>query len=172
VKRHRLLDVPRRHGGKIPDTEVARIRDRLAERPDDGKAVMRLVAAREYKAGLSPAEIERKYGWPEGTVYHWLDYIEQRGLDGALRDRDRSGRPPKLSDEERDRLLEDLRGSPENCGYDHGEWIPALVDHHLETEYGVEYSIRHVRRLMNEAGISWPRRSPSVGTKIEGATDE
>jgi hypothetical protein len=67
------------HGGKLSDTETEELVDQLAEQPDEGQAVMRLVAAREYKAGLSPAQIESKYGWPEGTVYHWLGYFEERG---------------------------------------------------------------------------------------------
>jgi hypothetical protein len=45
------------HGNKISGVTVEQVRDRLAEETDP-KAIKRLTAAREYLAGLSPAEIE------------------------------------------------------------------------------------------------------------------
>lgn len=140
---------------KLSGITTEELRERLAEKPSEGQAVMRLVAAREYKAGLSPGEIEAKYGWPEGTVYHWLDYFDERGVDGALTDKRRSGRPPKLDDADRQQFIDDLQRSPGAFGYERQSWVPALAQQHLETEYGVEYSLRHVTRLMNESGLSW-----------------
>jgi len=48
-------------GSKIPDLSVERVRERLADERDP-KAIRRLTAAREYFAGLSPDDIEEKYG--------------------------------------------------------------------------------------------------------------
>ena len=45
------------HGNKISGVTVEQIRDQLVEETDP-KAIKRLTAAREYLAGLSPAEIE------------------------------------------------------------------------------------------------------------------
>lgn len=83
-------------GEILSDVTTEELRNQLATQPREGKAVMRLVAAREYKAGLSPAEIEGKYGWPERTIYHWLEYFTERSIGDALADKPRSGRPPKF----------------------------------------------------------------------------
>jgi transposase len=148
------------HGGKLSDTETEELVDQLAEQPDEGQAVMRLVAAREYKAGLSPAQIEDKYGWPEGTIYHWLGYFEERGDDAALVDKPRSGRPRKLTDEQYERFMSELQESPQEFGYDYQAWFPVLAHHHLRSEYDVEYSLRHIRRLLDEAELSWRTARP------------
>jgi transposase len=148
------------HGGKLSDTETEDLVDQLAEQPDEGQAVMRLVAAREYKAGLSPAQIEDKYGWSEGTVYHWLGYFEKRGDDAALVDKPRSGRPRKLTDEQYEQFIDELQESPQEFGYDHQAWFPLLAHHYLRSEYDVEYSLRHIRRLLNEAELSWRTARP------------
>jgi hypothetical protein len=52
------------HGqGREQDSRpVERVRESLADEHDP-KAIKRLTAAREYLAGLSPEDIEEKYGW-------------------------------------------------------------------------------------------------------------
>ena len=83
-------------GGKLAEVNSSHLRQRLAEETDP-KAIKRLVAALEYKDGLSPAKIEEKYGWPKQTIYSWLNRFEERGVEAALRDEPRSGRRPLLS---------------------------------------------------------------------------
>lgn len=148
------------HGEKLAGITLQDLRRRLADPPDAGQAVQRLVAAIEYKTGASPADIEDKYGWPKRTVYNWLDYLEDRGLDDGLTDQDRSGRPPELTDAQREAFFEDLHASPEEVGYDRQAWFPKLAQDHLATAYEVEYSLRHVRRLLHEAGLSWRTARP------------
>ena len=48
-------------GNKISDLSVERVRELLADERDP-KAIKRLTATREYLAGLSPDDIEEKYG--------------------------------------------------------------------------------------------------------------
>lgn len=138
-----------RHGGKIPDVAPEAIRRRLPE-ATDAKAVKRLVVAREYLAGRTPAEIESKYGFPEQTVYDWLDRIEERGLDAALVDDRPPGRAPTLAGERRRRFERAVRRPPEEAGFDAPAWTPALAGEFLRESFGVSFSRRHVRRLLAE----------------------
>ena len=103
-------------GSKIPDLSVERVRESLADERDP-KAIKRLTAAREYLTGLSPEDIEEKYGWDRQTVYNWLDRFEERDFEDALYDDKRLGRPPKLSEEEFEQFAETLNQSPEEVGY-------------------------------------------------------
>lgn len=147
-------------GGKIPGLTVNELQAKLAETDDDGKAVKRLMAAIAYKQGQSPAEIEETFGISKKNVYEWLDRFEERSLDGALYDEPKPGRPSKLSDEQFDELEAVLDKSPEDAGYDVQAWSPQFVQHWLKTNFEVEYTQRHVRRLMDDAGLSWRTARP------------
>jgi transposase len=75
--------------------------------------------------------------------------------DRAPYDGSRSGRPPKLTDEQKAEFFADLHESPEDVGYDRQVWFPALAYRHLTETYGVEYSRSQIYRLLHEAGLSW-----------------
>ena len=55
-----------KEGNKIPDLTIHRVREQLADETDS-KAIKRLTVAREYLEGLSPDDIEAKYGWDRQT---------------------------------------------------------------------------------------------------------
>lgn len=137
------------HGGKLAAYEPADVVERL-QTETDGKAVKRLVAAREYLAGHSPAEIADKYGWPEQTVYTWLDRLESRGLDDGVHDEAPPGRPATLSDDEFEALRIAVEKSPGDAGFDAPAWTPTLVREHLSHEFDYDFSRRHARRLLDE----------------------
>lgn len=147
-------------GEKISDLTVDELQSKLADTDDDGKAVKRLMAAIAYKQGQSPAEIEDTFGISEKNIYVWLDRFEERGLDEALYDEPKPGRPSKLTDAQFDELETVLDKSPEDAGYDVQAWSPKFVQHWLKTHFDVEYTQRHVRRLMDDAGLSWRTARP------------
>lgn len=139
-------------GQKLADTPAAELRAHVTV-DRQSKPVWRLVAAVEYKDGLSPAEFEAKYGIPADTVYTWLDRFEEQGVAAALYDKPRPGRPPKLGEAAWDRFLDHLRRPPGEFGYEAAAWSTNLARRHLGAEFGVDYSARHVRRLLDRAGV-------------------
>ena len=147
-------------GGKIPDVTIEELQEKLRAIDDDGKAVKRLFTAIAYKQGASPAEIEERYGISRKNIYLWLDRIEEQGLDEALYDEPKPGRQPKLSEEQRAELEEILHESPEEAGYDVQAWSPKFVQHWIKIQYDIEYTRRHIRRLMDDAGLSWRTARP------------
>lgn len=116
----------------------------------DAKAAERLMAALAYKDGVTGGAFAARYGIPRSTVYSWLNRFEERDLEDAMYDDRRPGRPSKLGDDQRAELLEDLERPPAEHGYEATEWHPSLVRNHLETKYGVAYSVVQVRRILNE----------------------
>lgn len=96
----------------------------------------------------------------EKTIRNWLDRFAERPLEEAPYDDERSGRPPKLSDEAKAAFLTNLQQSPEKLGYDRHSWYPTLAHHHLKQEYGIEYSLRHIYRLLDEAGLTYRSTQP------------
>jgi len=149
-----------RWGGKIYATSLEELKEHLIEEADDAKAVKRLFTAIAYKHGQSPAEIQEMYGIPRQNIYQWLDRIEARGLPDALYDESKPGRPAKLTDEQFDRFVKTLRESPESVGYDVEVWDPKLARDWLNKQFNIEYTLRHVRRLMREDGLTWRTARP------------
>jgi transposase len=135
--------------GKLDGIDADELRARLAD-ADDPKAVRRLVVALAYDDGESVETLSRRYGFPRSTIYYWLDRFESRPLKAALVDDPRPGRPRELTAEQRRELEATLADPPAAHGYDADEWTTELVRHHVASTYGVEYSIRHVRRLLRE----------------------
>lgn len=135
--------------GKLKGIAAADLRTALADATDH-KAVRRLMVALAYEDGEPVDRLSARYGIPRSTLYYWLDRFEERGIDGALADEPRPGRPPKLNEDARDGLNADLDAPPAEFGYEVAEWTPDLARRHLEREYGVEYSTGHVRRLLRE----------------------
>jgi len=157
-----------KHGNKIPGVTVEQVREQLAEETDP-KAIKRLTVAREYLDGLSPAEIETKYGWHEQTVYGWLNRFEERGFEAALYDDKPPGQDPELAEDQFEEFAETLQQPPEQAGYDEPAWTSKLARQHLIEAYDIAYSLRHVQRLMNKAEVSWqkPRPEPSSADEEE-----
>lgn len=120
----------------------------------------RVLAAIARKQGDTLNRLAERHGVAEKTIRNWLDRFAEESLADAPYDADRSGRPPKLSEEEYSSLLDDLKRSPEEFGYERQAWTSKLALHHIEDEYGVEYTLRHTRNIMKEAGLSWRSARP------------
>lgn len=128
---------------------------------EDAVPAQRVLAVIAYKQGDSTARLAERHGVSQQTIRNWLDRFEERPLEEAPFDEHRAGRPRKLTDEEHTQLMEVLQESPEAVGFDYQAWFPRLVYHHLQSEYDVAYSLRHIRRLMHEAGLSWRTARPT-----------
>lgn len=158
------------HGEKLSEISPKELTDRLKDE-SDSKAIKRLVVAREYLDVQSPATISEKFGWPEQTIYSWINRLESRGLDKGLNDDIPPRRPPALGDDEFEEFQAAVQGPPGNVGFDTSIWSTELAQRHLRDEFGQKYSLRHVRRLLTRAGISWPISSPQSQTGDEREGD-
>lgn len=116
------------------------------------KETQRLMVAILYKQGPSVPMIANWFDLRERTVYRWFDRLESRPVADAVRDEPRSGRPPKLTDEQRRAFAAALQDPPTDHGFEAAEWTPALAREFVDEEFGIEYTRRHVRRLLSEYG--------------------
>jgi transposase len=136
--------------GRLEDVDAEEIRAKL-ELYESYRPIRRLLAAAIYKEGPSVPQIASWFGVRDATVYNWFDRLESEPLNRAAEDRSRSGRPAKLSSTEWDRFVAAVSVPPLEAGYHRGAWSPPIADRFLENEFGVNYSRRHVRRLLNAA---------------------
>lgn len=134
---------------KLGDLSTEALQEAL-DAVEDPKATKRLMIALAYKDGVSVETLTDRYGLSRSTVYSWLDRFENRTVEEAIYDDDRPGRPPKLEEEERSNLSADVIRSPAELGFEQSTWTPELLAQYIEREYGVAYSLGHVRRILRE----------------------
>lgn len=129
---------------------------------EEKKATQRLMLAILYKQGPSVPMIATWFDLRARLLYRWFSEMEEEPLMEAIYDDPPPGRPPKLTDEHREQFEEVLQESPANVGIDASAWTPKIVRQYLFDEFDAEYTLRHVRRLLKDAGLSWqtPRPQP------------
>lgn len=128
----------------------------LLDTTEGNVPTQRVLAAIGRKQGETLQTLAHRHDVSEKTVRNWLDRFAEQPLSDAPYDEARSGRPTKLSESERARLFDVLQESPVEAGYDRVAWTPALVQAYIETNFDVEYSRRHIYRMLDEAGLSYP----------------
>jgi transposase len=133
------------------------------------KETQRLMSAIIYKRGSSAPMIAEWLDTREQTIYRWFDRRETEPIQQAVQDRQRSGRPSKLDDADWTEFRQALQNPPDQVGYDLPAWTTALAQQFLEDKFDVEYSRRHVQRLLKDAGLSCqtPRPQPATADDEE-----
>ena len=151
------------------------LREILAE-VENKKPTQRLMVAIDYleEEDATMAETAERYGYTAGWLSRWLDRLERlddEPFEEVVYDKPRDGRPSKLTDDEYDQFVGALHESPEAVGFDAPAWSVPLARHYLNEEFGVNYSERHVRRLLSEAGLSWKTARPESYKSDDRAQD-
>lgn len=133
------------------------------------KPTQRLQLAILYKQGPSVPMIADWFDMRDDTIYRWFREMESKPLMDAIHDEPPPGRPPKLADNDRKQFEAALQNAPTEIGYDAPAWTTNLARRYLEEEFDVEYTPRHVRRLLKDAGLSFqtPRPQPPTADENE-----
>lgn len=108
----------------------------------------RLLAAEDLDAGFQQRKIARKYGVSEATVSRWAKALRTRGRAGLKRTK--ASRPPKLTPEQREELLQILLHGAQASGYDTSIWTTQRVVEVIKKKFGVSYNPDHVGRMLRE----------------------
>jgi len=102
--------------------------------------------------GMSCPEVARLLGDSSRTVQYWVHRFEQEGLAG-LREGERSGRPPRLSEKQLQAVNAALRLSPEQAGLAVNLWDGKALAQFIQQRYGVVLGVRQCQRLFRQLGF-------------------
>lgn len=123
----------------------------------DWREVRRRRAWELKRQGWKQREIAEALGVTEGAVSQWLSIARVEGVKG-LAARKRSGRPPRLTAEQRQKIPELLVQGAEAHGFRGDLWTRSRVAVVLRREFGVTHSPQHVGTLLQQCG--WSRQQP------------
>lgn len=126
-------------------------------KPRDWREGRRIRAWELKQLGWLQKEIAIALGVTPGAVSQWMKRAKEGGAQ-ALRNRPRSGRPPKLRDEQRLQLLALLACGAEAHGFRGDLWTTERVAEMIERQFGVRYHPAHVSRILR--AIGWTVQRP------------
>jgi len=112
-----------------------KVRDRLR---------MIILLKEEYKQ----KEVAKIMRVTERTIYTWKKRYEKEGIEG-LKTREKPGRKRRLSDKD----TEILKGMLKQRDY----WTTRDARNLIKVEFGIEYTIRHVARILRKLGMRYQK---------------
>ena len=110
----------------------------------------RMQAWKLLREGIAPVDVALRLGVDRRSVRRWRAMGETKKL-GA---RPASGRPPKLSEAQREKLVARLIEGPLACGYTTPLWTCPRVAELIHRQFKVRYHANHVARLLRALGFS------------------
>jgi len=117
------------------------------------KPKLRLLATILRKEGKTLDDIAYSIQKPKTTIHDWLQRLKTGDLE-KLYDIKQTGRPSKLSKEEKKELERILSESPEKQDIPFAIWTTSLVQYAIHKLFNVLYGIRNVEYLVKELGFS------------------
>lgn len=102
--------------------------------------------------GKSQAEICAELSCSKDTARYWMT-MAQTGLAHKWKEIS-VGRPKKFNEDYLQRLKELVTSSPNTYGYSFQSWTAEWLSKHLENEFGIKLSARHINRLLKKMGLS------------------
>ena len=105
------------------------------------------------RKGVRKADIARTLGVSWNTVGRWAKRLEGLGT-GSWKDVKPPGKPSKLTVKQRDELMNILIKGALARGYPTDLWTLKRVAEVIRQEFGVEYNVTHVWRVLRDMGFS------------------
>jgi transposase len=110
-----------------------------------------------FQMGWRQRQIATALGVSESAVSQWLAQARQAGAE-ALKQRSRSGRPPRLSPAQQAEVPALLSQGATAFGFRGDRWTRQRVAEVIRRAFGVRYHPAHISRLLDRWG--WSRQKP------------
>ena len=109
------------------------------------------------RKGFSLNEAARRIGCEASSVMRWWEAY-RRGGKKALKSRPTPGRPPRLTDPQKTRLIRYLLEGAMAHGYRTELWTTLRIAEVIQNKFGVHYHRDHVGRLLH--ALNWTCQKP------------
>jgi transposase len=110
-----------------------------------------------HQQGWLVGQIATALGVTHGAVSQWLKRARSQGV-AALARRPQPGHPPRLTPDQQAQVPTLLRRGAKAWGFPSELWTRQRIATLLQREFGVQYSLPHLSRLLARWG--WTRQKP------------
>lgn len=117
---------------------------------------------------LTLHEIARRMDCHASSVLRWRDAFQSGGKD-ALKAKPASGRPPRLTAKQKERLVRLLTKGAMAHGYRTELWTTQRIADLIERQLGVKYHRNHVGKLLHQIGFSHQKPERRATQRNEAA---
>ncbi len=107
--------------------------------------------------GLTAGEVALHLGESRTAVWSWVRRFNERGLAGLV-DGERTGRPPRLSGKQLQKVDRALRSPPPHGGLWDGKTLAA----HIRDTCGIHLGVRQCQRLFRKLGFRLRKPRPML----------
>ncbi|MEO0562965.1 MAG: helix-turn-helix domain-containing protein [Chloroflexota bacterium] len=137
----------------LTDDQLATVEEAINHSPYP-EVRQRAIAIRMLHLGQHPEQVAQAVMVTSNTVYAWHKRWREEGIDG-LRDKARSGRPPKADADYIQKLEILLEVDPRDEGLDFNIWTINRLGLYLHEQTGILLSYTRFRALLSRLGYRW-----------------
>ena len=122
--------------------------------------------------GLTPSYLSAYCGDSKRTITLWVKIADEQGFE-ALKPRKPTGKPPKLTKEQKAEIRTVLE-EDDPKKYGHNVWDGPSLSAYIEETYAIRLCVRQCQRLFHSLGFSLvrPQTFPSKGERNEAERTE
>jgi len=96
------------------------------------------------------------------TIANWVHFINDTGKIEVLRDKEKPGRTPRLTDQQLLNLQSDIQQHPSIFKLDANLWDGKILSHHIRKCFGITVKVRQCQRIFKKLGFSLKRSRTMV----------
>lgn len=133
---------------------------------------IRLYAVYQVSIGQSTRKLENLYNTSFKQICNWVHRFEESGLAG-LKDKPKSGRNPKLTEENLKELSTVLHNNrPDEFGYNTATWNGPILKEYIQKHFQVIYKKAQIYYLLKKLGFTYQKGKAQYPEADEQKRDE
>ena len=161
--------MPKQNDYTLTEEELAQIHKAL--KSDNARVVKRASVIHSLHLGYTPEEIRQVQAISLGTVYNYFKRFKAEQIAG-LKNKARSGRPPKATEAYRQRLVEVIESDPAKYGYGFSVWTLPSLQAFMDRDTGISLSQNRISELLQEEDYVYRRPKKDLSHKQDESLRE
>lgn len=121
------------------------------------KIGIRLYAIYQVSLGQPTRKLEDLYNVSFKQITNWVHRFEQQGIEGLI-DRPGKGRKPRLTDEQRTRIITLVtQEKPSDYNYNSATWTGPLLMDWISVHFNIVYKKAQIYNILKSLGLSYQK---------------